>query len=58
MYNSCEVLNINGINCHESGCPDAWKDYKKECAWCGQEFTPENDWQKCCSEDCYHDYID
>ena len=23
MCNQCEVLNINGVNCHERGCPDA-----------------------------------
>ena len=22
MCDSCEVLNINGVNCHEFGCPE------------------------------------
>ena len=35
MCQSCEVLNINGVNCHEIGCPDAWKDYTRECKECG-----------------------
>ena len=56
MCNSCEVLNINGLNCHEIGCPDSWMDYKNKCAWCGQEFTPEYKGQKCCSDDCAQDY--
>ena len=37
----CEVLMINGIRCHETGCPEAWKDYVRECKECGCEFLPE-----------------
>lgn len=55
MCNSCEVLRINGVLCHETGCPDAWKA-TKECAWCGQAYTPETRWQKCCSDDCTEAY--
>ena len=54
--NSCEVLFINGVKCHETGCPEAYKDQIKECAWCGAEFTPEVKYQNCCSEDCYLNY--
>ena len=53
MCNSCEVLNINGVNCHENGCPDAWKDYDVECSWCGANFEPEFKGQEHCSEQCY-----
>lgn len=56
MCNSCEVLYINGLKCHEHGCPEAWKDYKKECVWCGQEFIPESKHQDCCSDDCSESY--
>ena len=56
MCDSCNVLNINGINCHEIGCPDAWKDYKKECKWCGLEFEPEDKNQEFCCEDCAETY--
>ncbi len=56
MCQSCEVLNINGLNCHETGCPDAWKNYKRECRWCGAEFTPEDKWVQFCSEDCGESY--
>jgi hypothetical protein len=33
----CELVRINGHVVHEIGCPAA----KRECAWCGQWFTPE-----------------
>jgi len=56
MCHSCEVLNINGINCHEIGCPEAWKDYERECAWCGTTFKPEERYQKCCSHSCHVSY--
>jgi hypothetical protein len=56
MCKSCEVLYINGVKCHETGCPEAWKDEKHECAWCGQDFEPEFDGQKCCSESCNNAY--
>jgi len=52
MCNSCELLVINGVKCHEQGCPDAWKDYVAECVWCGSEFTPEFKGQRYCDESC------
>lgn len=45
----CEVLCINGVNCHETGCPNSWKDpatgkpLPRECADCGQDFRPVDD---------------
>ena len=56
MCNSCEVMRINGVLCHEIGCPDAWKDYTKECKWCGQDFQPESEHQECCSHSCHVSY--
>jgi len=56
MCENCNVLNINGINCHELGCPDAWKDYKKECKWCGSEFIPEDKDQEFCNDVCIEEY--
>ena len=53
---TCEVLYINGTKTHEHGCPEAWKDYKRECKWCGTEFTPESRWEEFCSEDCKVSY--
>lgn len=56
MCNQCEVLNINGINCHEINCPDSWKDYTVTCEFCGTEFTPEYKGQEYCSQECYQAY--
>ena len=58
MCDQCEVMVINGVLCHEIGCPAAWKDYKRNCKWCGQEFIPEHVNQVCCDDNCiaaYHD---
>lgn len=49
---SCEILYINGVRCHETGCPDAWKEEKRKCKECGHEFTPEERHQQCCSHTC------
>jgi len=56
MCNSCEVLVINGIICHEHGCPESWRDETRECKWCGSEFTPENREQVFCDESCAESY--
>lgn len=53
---SCQVLMINGVRCHEHGCPEAWRDYKRECKWCGQEFQPEEKGQHFCSAECAESY--
>jgi hypothetical protein len=42
MCQSCEVLRINGVLCHEQGCPDAWMDEIRQCYECGCDFTPES----------------
>lgn len=49
---SCEVANINGVRCHETGCPDAWKDELRDCKECGSEFEPRYSDQLFCSGDC------
>ena len=56
MCNQCDALTINGVYCHETGCPDAWKDYNLKCKWCGASFKPEDEEQTCCSEDCAETY--
>ena len=53
---SCEVLWINGVKCHEHGCPDAYMDETRECKWCGSEFTPEENSQEFCDNSCYCAY--
>jgi hypothetical protein len=50
--NSCDAVYINGVFCHEQGCPDAWIDQVRECVECGYEFIPENKDQTCCSKEC------
>ena len=46
----CQVLIINGVRCHETGCPLAWKDYTRECFECGCYFKPEERFQRICNE--------
>lgn len=52
MCDSCQVLRINGIVCHETGCPNSYKNKKVECKECGQVFAPEENGQKFCSGHC------
>jgi hypothetical protein len=54
--NGCEVLVINGIICHEHGCPEAWRDEIRECKWCGCRFYPEDREQVFCDESCAEVY--
>ncbi len=49
---SCELMIINGIPCHEFSCPDGWKDEIRECVWCGAKFKPEEKRQIYCSIEC------
>jgi hypothetical protein len=52
---SCQMLGINGMACHETGCPDAWRDCAVDCFECGCAFQPtESRWQKVCP-DCIQD---
>jgi len=52
LCNSCDALSINGVLCHEQGCPEAWKDTVRECKWCGDSFIPETQFQICCCDAC------
>jgi hypothetical protein len=52
LCGSCDTLVINGLLCHERGCPDKWKTEKRECRWCGQTFEPEMRYQETCSHSC------
>jgi len=49
----CQMLAINGIACHETGCPSAWKEEERECAECGTAFCPEHSRDAYCSPCCY-----
>jgi hypothetical protein len=48
----CGPSMINGLLCHEQGCPHAWKDYARDCEWCGSDFQPETQDQVYCSNGC------
>ena len=55
---ACEAVKINGVICHEHLCPQRHIDlttgepYSVVCNWCGQDFTPEDNGQAFCSDDC------
>jgi hypothetical protein len=47
----CSPSMINGVLCHESGCPDAWKDRPVSCFECGCQFyRTESIHQRNCSD--------
>ena len=48
LCRSCDAMVINGVFCHETGCPDAPKS--KTCFECGYEFTSRSADRVC--EDC------
>ena len=54
--NACEAKMIQGVYCHELGCPEAFRDHGRECKWCGAMFKPDESRPVCCSEDCYESY--
>jgi len=55
----CQLVSIQGVVCHEQGCPKDWVDpetgegYSVECGWCGERFAPYRKDETCCSDDCY-----
>ena len=53
----CSPSRINGVFCHEQGCPDAWRDKKIECIECGSDFYPDSHSQDIC-DDCVNSYDD
>ena len=62
MCDQCQAIAINGINCHEQGCPNYWMDpltgepYQKECKECGCKFTPDDQDQELCDDQCAAHY--
>ena len=58
MCSQCEALMINGVYCHETGCPMAHRHTVRECKWCGQNFCPEHQNDYHCSVSCYNAYYD
>ena len=56
MCNSCETVGINGVLCHETGCPEAFKDQERECKECDAQFKPKESHHEHCSPQCYAIY--
>lgn len=54
MCKSCNILYINGMRCHEQGCPEAWQDYDRECHECGSTYRPSERNDTICG-DCWCD---
>jgi hypothetical protein len=46
----CDPSRINGVLCHETGCPYAWKDRAVECSECGCDFYREQQHQRVCPD--------
>ena len=41
VHNGCDGCSptvINGTFCHELSCPEKWRDIKKRCKVCGDDF--------------------
>jgi len=53
---SCQLVRINGVVCHETGCSVAWRDYKRECKNCGRSFKPKERNQVCCGVRCHREF--
>ena len=60
MCQSCNEVSVNGVNCHEIGCPEAKDDYAKRagCQWCGSKIKQDSEEaivignKAFCDEDC------
>jgi hypothetical protein len=48
--NGCTPVKVNGVLCHEQGCPDAWRDYSVPCRECGVRFYREHRLQTYCKD--------
>ena len=46
----CNPARINGVLCHETGCPEAWRDYVRQCFECGCDFFPTERWSRLCAD--------
>lgn len=48
VCDDCQMLCINGVPCHETGCPSAWKTRERACFECGFAFLPSTRWASLC----------
>jgi len=49
----CQIVVVNGLACHEHGCPEKWRDQLRTCKQCGCDFYPSEKYQYVC--DCDQD---
>ena len=55
--NGCSPSMVNGHLCHETSCPDSWRDNAMECKECGGDFMPQERGQSFCSEHCANSHF-
>lgn len=58
---ACQMQVIQGLPCHEAGCPEAWADEIRECEWCGSAFMAftrekESTCCSCCCDAAYYGF--
>jgi len=64
---NCKTVRINGVLCHEDGCPTPHIGKTLECIWCGAKFKVPADEEPIkrrimgreryfCSEDCLESF--
>lgn len=46
----CSPSMINKVLCHESGCPERWRDMERDCFQCGEEFMPGDRTDSICAD--------
>lgn len=54
LCSQCEALVINGVPCHETGCPNARE--RRECDECGSVFVADSIQQSTCGHTCFVAY--
>lgn len=45
----CQMMLLNGVPCHELGCPAVWLE-AKDCVECGRAFEPAHRHQRFCEQ--------
>ena len=46
----CQILVINNVVCHETGCPNSWKGTARKCRSCGDDFKVKSARQQRCRD--------
>jgi len=52
----CAAAMINGVFCHETGCPVAWEHQTRTCRLCGDHFQPDHDRADTCPDCADHEH--